>query len=118
MLAHRFLRLGVLLLISIGSAWPALAQGVGAVRGTVTDNTGAVLPGATVILSAAQGGLGGNQERVADPRGTYEFLRLPPGLYTVRAELAGFRPVVQPNITVNADATARADLRLQIGAIE
>ena len=118
MLAHRTLRLGVLLFISIGSAWPALAQGVGAVRGTVTDNTGAVLPGATVVLSAAQGAVGGNQETVADPRGTFAFVRLPPGTYSVRAQLAGFQTVTQGNIVVNADATARADLRLSVGAIE
>ena len=109
--------LGALALL-LGAAIPGLAQGVGAIRGTVTDSSGAVLPGATVILTAAQGGLGGNQERVADTRGTYEFQRLPPGIYTIRVELTGFGPVVQPNITVNADATARADVRLQIGAIE
>jgi hypothetical protein len=112
---RRGILLGALLLTATA---PALAQGVGAIRGTVTDNSGAVLPGASGILTAAQGGLGGNQERVSDTRGAYEFLRLPPGTYTVRAELAGFRPIVQPNVAVNADATARADLRLQIGAIE
>src|SRR5688572_15217006 len=109
MVATPFLTRGAVLLsvaFSLSTAIPSLAQGVGAIRGTVTDSSGAVLPGATVVLAAAQGGLGGNQEQVADARGSYEFLRLPPGVYQVRAELTGFRPIVQPNITVNADATA------------
>lgn len=113
-------RTGMLALwLVLGSALPSMAQGgVGAIRGTVTDGTGAVLPGATVVLTAVQGGLGGNQEVVSNARGAYEFLRLPPGTYGVRASLQGFQSVVQPNILVNADATARADLRLQIGSIE
>jgi hypothetical protein len=109
---------GLLMLsLVLGGALPSLAQGVGGIRGTVADESGAVLPGATVTL-AGEGGLGGNQETVADPRGGYSFQRLSPGTYSVRASLSGFRTVVQPNIVVNADATARADLRLQVGALE
>jgi hypothetical protein len=101
------------------SAAPSLAQGVGAIGGTVMDSSGAVLPGASVTLSSAEGGvLGGNQERVTDERGVYQFQRLVPGTYIVRAQLAGFRPVEQRNIIVMADATARADLTLQIGQLE
>ena len=113
------LRTGALVLpLVLSAALPVRAQGVGAIRGTVTDESGAVLPGATIQLTAEQGGLGSNQETTADGRGTYAFLRLQPGTYSVRAELSGFRSVVQPNIVVNADATARADLRLQIGVLE
>jgi hypothetical protein len=100
------------------AALPVRAQGVGAIRGTVTDESGAVLPGASVVLTAAQGGLGSNQESITDARGGYAFSRLQPGTYSVRAELAGFRALVQPNVVVNADATARADLKLQIGVLE
>src|SRR5205085_2677831 len=81
-------------------------------------SSGAVLPGATVTLSNPQGSIGGNQEAVADPRGAFQFLRLVPGAYTVKAEIEGFRAATQENIVVNADATARVDLKLEIGTLQ
>src|SRR5436190_2350377 len=108
---------GVLALL-LGTAVAALAQGVGEVRGTVLDASGAVLPGATVTLTNTQGAVGGNQETVSDSRGAFDFVRLVPGTYSVRAQLSGFQTVTQNGIVVNADATARADLRLSVGALE
>jgi hypothetical protein len=99
-------------------ARPAKAQGVGAVGGTVSDASGGVLPGATVSLSNVQGSVGGNQQSVTDERGTFQFLRLVPGTYVVKAELQGFRPAEQRGIVVNADVTARADLKLEIGSLQ
>ena len=120
MSTSRFLLRGTLIaFVSTGGVLPAMAQGVGAIGGTVMDSSGAVLPGATVTLSSAQGGtVGGSQEAVSDARGAYQFLRLVPGTYIVRGLLAGFRPVEQRNIIVTADATARADLMLPIGQLE
>jgi hypothetical protein len=77
-----------------------------------------VLPGAAVTLSSVEGGVGGNQETVTDARGAYQFLRLVPGTYIVRAQLQGFRPGEQRDIVVSADATSRADLMLPIGQLE
>jgi hypothetical protein len=94
------------------------AQGVGAIFGTATDASGGVLPGVTVTLSSAQGTVGGSQETTTDDRGTYQFLRLVPGVYSVRATVEGFRPFTQENIVVNSDVTARADIRLTIGQLE
>jgi Carboxypeptidase regulatory-like domain len=99
------------------SALPAAAQGVGAIGGLINDNTGAVLPGVTVTLSNPRGTIGGNQNTVTDERGAFQFLRLVPGTYTVRAELTGFRPALQENVTVVADQTARVDLKLEVGAL-
>ena len=106
------------LLLWIGSTLPVAAQGVGAIGGTITDASGAVLPGVTATLSNTRGSIGGNQEAVTDARGTFQFVRLVPGVYTVKADLAGFRSAVQENVVVNADATARVDLRLEIGTLE
>jgi hypothetical protein len=94
------------------------AQGVGAIAGTVTDATGAVLPGAAVTLSAPEGTVGARQEAVTDDRGAYQFTRLVPGAYTVHAELGGFRPAEQQMILVVADNIARADVRLDIGSLQ
>ena len=107
--------LGVLLWASF--VLPAGAQGVGAISGTITDNSDAVMPGVSVALSSSQGTIGANQQTTTDERGAYQFLRLVPGTYIVKAELQGFRPAEQQNIIVNADGTARADLKLQIGTL-
>jgi hypothetical protein len=96
----------------------ASAQGVGAIAGSVTDASGGVLPGATVTLASAQGTVGGNQEVLTDERGAYQFLRLVPGTYSVKAVLQGFRPFTQAGVVVNSDQTARADLRLEVGGLE
>jgi Carboxypeptidase regulatory-like domain len=113
-----FVSAGVLVwALWIGSTLPAAAQGVGAIGGSVTDASGAVLPGVTVALSNPRGSIGGNQETVSDGRGAFQFIRLVPGVYTVKGDLAGFRSAVQENIVVNADATARVDLKLEIGTL-
>jgi Carboxypeptidase regulatory-like domain len=117
--ASRAVRLVVLCLFVLGGSAAAVsAQGVGAIAGTVTDASGAVLPGATVTLTSAQGTVGGNQEVLSDERGAYQFLRLVPGTYSVKAVLQGFRPFTQAGVIVNSDQTARADARLEIGTME
>jgi len=106
--------LAALLLVAV--PMPVHAQGVGAVGGTVTDQSGAVMPGATVTLSSP-GVIGGDQNTVSDGTGAYQFTRLVPGTYSVKVELQGFRTVVQENIRVSADVTSRADLKLAVGDI-
>lgn len=100
------------------SSLTATAQGVGAIGGTITDASGAILPGVVVTLSNPLGSIGGNQTAVTDDRGAFQFVRLVPGGYRVRADLQGFRAAVQENIIVVADNTARVDLHLEIGALE
>jgi hypothetical protein len=105
------------LLLWACSVLPVGAQGVGAIGGTVTDTSDAVMPGVAITLSSSQGTIGANQQTVTDERGAYQFLRLVPGTYIVKAELQGFRPAERTNIIVNADGTSRADLKLQVGTI-
>ncbi len=95
---------------------PALAQGVGGIGGIVTDESGGLLPGVTVTLSSP-GVIGGNQTTVTDAQGAYQFTRLVAGRYSVKAELQGFRTVIQANVDVNADRTSRVDLRLAVGSL-
>src|SRR5436189_5213282 len=117
MTSPRFETIVVALAVWACSAPPVFAQGVGAIGGTITDASGAVLPGATVTLSNPRGSIGGNQETVTDARGAFQFIRLVPGVYIVKADLAGFRSAAQENVVVNADVTARVDLKLEIGAL-
>jgi hypothetical protein len=105
-------------LVSAGLASSAVAQGVGAIGGTVSDGSGAALPGVTVSLSNP-GVIGGEQSTVTDERGAYQFTRLVPGnTYAVKTALQGFRSAVQERIVVNSDTTTRVDLHLEIGALE
>ena len=104
-------------LVLLATSSHAFAQGVGALGGTVVDSSGAVLPGVTMSL-LNPGTIGGTQQAITDERGAYLFTRLVPGRYNVRGELSGFRPVVQEDIVVNAGATARADLRLELGNVQ
>src|SRR4029453_641720 len=107
-----------ILVLSVSAPPTAFAQGFGAIGGTIADTSDAVLPGVAVTLSSAQGTVGSKQQTTSDARGAYQFLRLVPGTYTVKVELQGFRPAEQRNIVVNADVTARADLRMEIGTME
>ncbi len=121
MRTNQFLaRLVFILFAIVCAAVPAAAQnvGVGAITGTVTDASGAVMPGATVTLSSPQGTVGANQQTTSDERGAYQFLRLQAGTYIVKGELQGFRAFEVRDILVNANATARADLKLEVGGLQ
>lgn len=103
----------------LASGVPAMAQGLGAIGGIVTDGSGGVLPGVTVRLTSVDGGtVGGSQEAVTNERGAYEFIGLVSGRYNVRGELSGFRPTETQNIPVQANVTARIDLKLEVGQLE
>ena len=92
------------------------AQGVGAIGGTIVDESGAVLPGVTMTLTSP-GTIGGNQTTTTDARGAYQFTRLVPGRYGIRVELAGFNTAGRTDIVVNADATSRVDVTLSVGTV-
>src|SRR5262245_11364224 len=106
-----------LLFFSLCMTLPGFGQlSTGSIAGTVQDASGAVIPGVQVTLSSP-GVIAGNQQTVTSERGTYQFTRLVPGKYSVKAELAGFKPAALENLTVNADVTVRADLQLQVGEV-
>jgi hypothetical protein len=77
----------------------------GSITGVITDPSGAVLPGVTVSLSGEKL-IGGLQTQVTDANGSYRFDRLPPGEYTVRFELEGFKTVERQGIRVSASFVA------------
>lgn len=107
---YRFtLALAVCLLLVAPVA--VLAQTTGTIEGTVTDQSGAALPGVTVELAGAK--LLGGHSAVTAADGRYRFLSLIPGDYTVTATLAGFGKV-QKKATVTLDATSTANLQLAL----
>src|SRR3954469_9466212 len=77
----------------------------GSIVGVASDPSNAVLPGVTVSLSGERL-IGGVQTQVTDATGAYRFDRLPPGAYTVKFELPGFKTVTRDAIQINASFTA------------
>jgi len=97
------------------SATPkASAQAVyGSVFGTLTDPTGAAVPGAKVTVASATKGT--SFETTTNSDGNYSVTHLIPDVYNVNAQNAGFKAFETKNILVSADASARVDGQFQIG---
>src|SRR5262249_53634109 len=94
----------------------AAAQAVtGTVLGTVTDTSGAAVPGATVTLT----NLGTDLTRtvVSDAAGEYTAPQLPTGKYKLVVELPGFKTVTIPDIDLGVDQHLRFNVQLAVGAV-
>ncbi len=83
--------------------------------GLVTDDSGAVLPGVTVTLKHEASGA--ERRTTTGSEGAYLFALLPPGEYTLRAELPNFKSLVRRNLTLNVARAARIDLLLEVGPV-
>jgi hypothetical protein len=92
----------------------ALAQrDLGTITGTVTDATGAVVPGAKITITENATGLSYTQE--ASAGGDYSRPALKPGTYTVNAEAVGFRRASQENVLVSPGERTGVPLVLEVG---
>ena len=105
-------RIGILLtaftlLVGSGSA----QQTFGTLRGTMTDDSGAVIPAATITLTG--GGATKTSQTQAD--GTYTFQGLAPGQYTVHVQFPGFAPVNKP-VTIAAGANLVLPIQMNVSA--
>jgi hypothetical protein len=87
------------LLTSLAAAPVATAQTTGNIRGVVADDTGAVLPGASVTI-ASDALIGGRQSTVTNNLGVYRFPSVPVGTYAVEVEMDRFETVRVENVRV------------------
>ena len=111
------MRLAVLIVLLVTTFTPgALAQTAATVSGTVYDASGAVLPGVTV--TARSGATGLSRTTVTAPEGRFVIPQLPPGIYEIRAELAGFQPHVRPEVELTVAQSLTLNITLQVGALE
>ena len=93
----------------------AFGQGTtGSIEGTVSDPTGAVIPGATVKVESTGSTTGFNRTITADDEGYFNVARLAPGVYKVTFEGSGFASLTK-NITVAVDRAASGNVQLQAG---
>src|ERR1044071_9514694 len=84
--------------------------------GTVTDNSGAVLPGVAVKVTNEATNTSVNLD--TDAAGNYLVINLTPGSYTVQAEKAGFQRFVSKGLVLQVAQEARLDVQLQLGGVE
>src|SRR5438874_5762855 len=105
---RRFLAAAFVLSFS-GALWAQTKDT--AVRGTVTDATGAVVPAVTVTLTSQGGAV---LEAQTNERGEYIFRHLPAGTYTVEISVKGFQPFRKAEVDVASGQAAVVDAKLVV----
>ncbi len=93
----------------------AQTANTGALVGTVTDASGAVVPGAQVV--ATNHATGQAIAVASNARGYYQVPLLPPGNYAVNATKAGFKASDYDRVTVKVTETSTLNVTLQVGAV-
>jgi len=103
----------------VGFTWlllcaPAMAQTLGTISGEVKDSTGAIVPGVTVTVINKD--TNATRTTSSNAVGLYEFPALPPGPYSVKSELEGFKTVSR-DLELQVQQTARVNFTLELGTI-
>ncbi len=103
----------IFLVIAFAGSTSLLAQFNASLSGTITDPTGAVVPGATVTLKNS--GTQATRSAVTGQQGTYQLSELPPGTYSLTATAKGFQLSSLDNVTLIAETPRNIDLQLTVG---
>ena len=113
--SRAFNSLACLLVFFVGAV-SALAQtaGQGALQGTITDPSGAVVPNASVVATAQASGV--QTKAASSSAGLYNLTPLAPDLYTVTVTAPGFKVFTQKNIEVNGLNITGFNAKLTLGA--
>ena len=91
-----------------------MAQTVrGVLTGTVTDPSGAVVAGASVVATETRTGV--KSSTVTSSSGSYRFPELPLGIYTVEVTRSGFKRATTNDVLVQVNTTTPVDVKMQIG---
>lgn len=113
----RWLSFLIATFLLVWGSLPADAQSlVGAITGTIRDQTGLPLPGVMVEVSSASM-IGGARSATTGERGAYHFLGLPPGSFVLTASLTGFKSYRQEGIIVTMSGTATQDLAMGLADV-
>jgi len=108
------LAIGVTIAVTIGVCSSALnaAPNSGKITGVVVDGAGTPQMGATVIVTSSQLLNSASFELLTNDRGRFSTASLPSGAYSIKVTLAGFLPVVEPDIRVNDQHTTLLEIVL------
>ena len=107
--------LALMLALPLPASAQSLAAG-GAIEGTVTDESGAVLPGVSVTVRNT--GTGVVRETQTDAGGVYRAPLLPVGSYEVTAVLNGFATTKRPNLSLSIGQVLTADVMLKVATAQ
>src|SRR5580698_1702923 len=94
------------------SAWAAIT---GSISGVVTDPSGAVVPGVTVVATAVSTNV--QSKAVTDAKGFYNLPTLQVDSYNISADQPGFRDYQQTGIKIDANSALRVDITMQLGTV-
>src|SRR4051812_8775902 len=101
----------------VATSMPLAAQSTtGSFQGSITDASGAALPGVTVTIVNPETNL--VRSTVTNTSGNYDAPLLPPGRYNITADLAGFRKFEKTGLVLQVNQNARIDFTLQLSNIE
>jgi len=89
--------------------------GTGAISGSATDASGAIVPGAVVATSNEDTGF--KRETTVGAAGEFSIVGLQPGTYTVTAEQSGFKRFSVKGLRLEVDQNARVYVRLEVGSV-
>ncbi len=107
--------LGIACLVLAVSASVSSQTTTGRILGTVSDQSGAGVAGASLAITDVQRGV--TRTVTSDASGDYAVPELQPGVYKVRAEARGFKSVERPNIVVEVASDLRVDISLPPGQV-
>ena len=106
---------GMVLLAGLLLACPSFAQTItGTILGTVTDASGAAVTGAALVVVDQNTNI---EYKAVSPASDYTVTNLPPGTYSVRAELSGFKPSLTKDVVLLANRSARVNIVLSPGSL-
>lgn len=110
----KFSSVWIVLCLFLTLATAAIAQETtAALQGTIKDPTGALVPGATVTVTAPS--LVGNKTVQTDSKGYYHFSNLPPDKYTLQVTMKGFDAIKRNGILLEVGHSPSIDVTLQVG---
>src|SRR5258708_17868498 len=108
---NRYIGLLAAALIAQGAS--AQTTGAATILGTITDTTGAVIPGVKVTVIGTETGF--HFEGVTNNDGFYYVPYLRPGTYNVTVEAAGFKKYIRDGVEIRTNDQPRIDVKLEVG---
>ena len=105
----------VVVAIALLCSGELVGQATSSIVGTVSDDSAAVIPGATVKLSATRAGVERSTE--TDARGRFQFLQAAPGTYTLQVTMVGFRTEIVTDLELVVDTRSTLDMTLEVGEL-
>lgn len=107
--------LGGLLGIVLGAQLVAAQVATGSISGVVQDETGAVVPGASITVRNVETGI--SRTLMTGPEGRYQALNLNPGSYEVAGQSAGFQTEIRSGITLTIGRAAVVNFTMRVGEV-